>query len=95
MPPFRSQSSRNSIEQEGRISLAIQAIKNQEIISIHEAAHQFNIPCTTLHRHLTGSINRTETRANNHKLTQTEEESLVRWILSMDSCGAAPRPSTV
>ncbi len=30
MPPIRSQSSRDSIEQEGRILLAIQAIKNQD-----------------------------------------------------------------
>jgi hypothetical protein len=28
-------------------------------------------------------------------LTEFEEESLVQWILSMDSRGAAPRPSTV
>ncbi|KAJ5164703.1 uncharacterized protein N7500_006533 [Penicillium coprophilum] len=35
MPPIRSQSSKKSIEQEGRILLAIQAIKKQEISSIH------------------------------------------------------------
>ena len=38
---------------------------------------------------------RAETRANSHKLTEIEEESLQKWILSMDSRGAAPRPSTV
>ncbi|CDM27547.1 Probable transposable element [Penicillium roqueforti FM164] len=74
MPPIRSRSSRNSIEQEGRILLAIQAIKGQEISSIREAARRFDVPETTL---------------------QIEEESLQKWILSMDSRGSAPRPSSV
>lgn len=95
MPPIRSQSSRNSTEQEGRILLAIQAIKNQEISSIREAAHHFQVPRSTLQRRLTGDVFRSESRANNHKLSQIEEESLVQWILSMDSRGAAPRPTTV
>ena len=37
MPPIRSRSSKNSIEQEGRILLVIQAIKKQEISAIREA----------------------------------------------------------
>ena len=95
MPPIRSQSSRNSIEQEGRILLAIQAINKQEITSVQEAANQFNVPHTTLRRRLAGCTNRHESHANSHKLTQIEEESLLKWILSMDSRGAAPRPATV
>lgn len=38
MPPNRSLLSRNSVEQEGRPLLVIKAIKNQEIISVREAA---------------------------------------------------------
>ena len=44
MPPIRTQSSRNRTEQEGRILLAIQAIKNQEISSISLAARTFKVP---------------------------------------------------
>ncbi|OQD91366.1 hypothetical protein PENVUL_c284G00185, partial [Penicillium vulpinum] len=95
MPPTRSQSSRNSIEQEGRILLAIQAFKNKEISSIREVARVFNIPRTTLRDRLSGHTERSTTRANSHKLTEIEEESLRKWILSMDSRGAAPRPATV
>ncbi|ODM16767.1 hypothetical protein SI65_07732 [Aspergillus cristatus] len=95
MPPIRSQSSRNSIEQEGRILLAVQAIKKQEITSIHEAARRFNVPKSTLSTRLRGTTNRSELRANNHKLTETEEELLQKWILSLDDRGAAPRPTTV
>ncbi|EED14543.1 conserved hypothetical protein [Talaromyces stipitatus ATCC 10500] len=38
---------------------------------------------------------RAETRANGHKLTQSEEESLVRWILDLDKRGLPPRHSLV
>jgi hypothetical protein len=95
MPPKRTESSQNFAHQEGRILLAIEAIKKQEISSIREAARVFSVSDRTLRRRLTGHQNRSNTRANNHKLTQTEEESLKRWILSMDSRRAAPRPTIV
>ncbi|OQD93547.1 hypothetical protein PENVUL_c008G03920, partial [Penicillium vulpinum] len=95
MPPIRSQSSTNLIEQEGRLLLAIQAFKNQEISSICEVARRFSVPETTLRRRLKGVQSRVICRANSSKLTEIEEESLQKWILSMDSRGAAPRPSMV
>jgi hypothetical protein len=95
MPPIRTQSSRNRTEQEGRILLAIQAIKKQEISSISLAARTFEVPRSTLRDRLSGHAERSTIRANSHKLTEIEEESLQKWILSMDSRGAAPRPSTV
>ncbi|KAJ5273575.1 hypothetical protein N7478_008700 [Penicillium angulare] len=76
MPPIRLQTSRNSIEQEGRILLAIQAIKNQEINAVREAARRFNISEPTLRRRLRGIQNRANSRANSHKLTKIEEETL-------------------
>jgi hypothetical protein len=95
MPPIRTQSSRNLVEQEGRILLAIQAIKKQEITSIREASRHFEVPFSSLRNRLNGLTNRSETRANGHKLTEIEEETLLKWILSMDSRGSAPRPSTI
>ncbi|CRL20012.1 Helix-turn-helix, Psq [Penicillium camemberti] len=76
MPPIRAQSSRNSIEREGRILLAIQAIKKQEISAIREAARRFNIPESTLRSRLRGTTFRANSRANLYKLTEIEEESL-------------------
>lgn len=49
MPPNRSQSSRNSIEQEGRILLAIPTIKNQGTTAVREAAHSFIVLDTWLY----------------------------------------------
>ena len=95
MPPIRTRSSRNLVEQEGRILLAIQAIQKQEIRAVRAAARAFNVPESTLRTRLKGTTNRAETRANSHKLTEIEEESLKKWILSMDSRGAPPRPSIV
>ena len=95
MPPIRSRSSQNSIEQEGRILLAIQAFKNGDISLVREASRCFKVPETSLRRRLSGVQNRAISRANSHKLTEIEEESLEKWILSMDRRGGTPRPSIV
>lgn len=84
MPPISHKKSRELAEQEGRIILAISAPKNNQIRNISEAARVYNVPRTTLRRRLDGHIFRPEARANGHKMTQNEEESLIRWILSMD-----------
>lgn len=84
MPRKAHQISRNSAEQEGRILLAIKSIQNEEITNICEAARVYNVPQTTLQYCLNGSVFKAEKCANNHKLTQNEEESLVQWILSMN-----------
>ena len=69
MPPIRVGSSQDSIQQEGRLLLAIQAIQNKEIRSVTEATHRFNVPRITLRRRIAGTTNRVNTRANNHKMT--------------------------
>ncbi|KAI9041941.1 Pogo transposable element [Aspergillus affinis] len=95
MPPKARQNPGNSAQQEGRILLAICALKKQEIRSIREAARVFHISFETLRRRLNGTTSRSEIRANGHKMTQNEEESLVQWILSLDRRGAPPRPSHI
>jgi hypothetical protein len=95
MPPNVVQSSQESNQQEGRLLLAIQAIKNKDITSIRRAADHFQVPRTTLTRRLRGTTNRVESRANSHKMTQIEEESIKQRILSLDRRGAAPTQSHV
>lgn len=80
MPP----KSKNSIEQEGRILLAISALQKKEIRSVRQAARVYMVPESTLQDRLHGSVYQAERRANSHKLTKNEEESLVQWILSLD-----------
>ena len=93
MPPNRSQIGRKNDEQEGSVLLAIEDIRNKQIPSVAAAATEFNIPRSTLRRRLAGATNRSETRANNHKLTEIEEQSLIQWVVSMDTRGAPPRQS--
>lgn len=95
MPPIRSQRRQKLIEQEGRILLAIQAIKKQEKLSIRQAALIYDIPKSTLYERIHGVKNRVESRAKSFKLTEIEENSLKKWVISMDVRGAAPRPSMV
>jgi hypothetical protein len=95
MPLNRSESWQNSTSQEGKVLLALQGLQNGQIRSIRAAAKIYDIPYSTLQARDTGRSSRVDTRASGYKLTQLEEDSLVDWILSMDSRGAAPRPSTV
>ncbi|KAJ5170649.1 uncharacterized protein N7500_003432, partial [Penicillium coprophilum] len=88
-------SSINSTKQEGRLLLAIQAIKNRDIGSISLTARTFNVPRTTLRRRIDRIQYRANSRANYSKLTKIEEKSLKKWVLSIDSRGSAPRPSMV
>lgn len=76
MPPIHSRSSKNLVEQEGRILLATEAFKNQEISSIREVARRFNIPRSTLQDRLRGYQHHTISRANSSNITRIEEESL-------------------
>jgi hypothetical protein len=84
-----------AIEQEGRLVLAINALKKGQITKIREAARLYDIPRSTLRGRLQGSKDRTSIRPNCLRLTQTEEESLKKWITSLSLRGAAPRPSSV
>jgi hypothetical protein len=95
MPPIRSQTLRNSAEQESRLLLAIQAIEKQEIATISLAARTFNVPPSTLRRRLSRIQDRASSGANSHKSSEIDERSLQKWNLSMDSREAALRPISV
>jgi hypothetical protein len=95
MPPIRNGNHKNPQEQEGRILLAISDLKNKRIPNIGQAAKIYNVPRTTLRDRLKGTQQRSQIRANSHKLTEYEEESLIKWILDLDKRGLPPRPSLV
>jgi hypothetical protein len=76
-----------STTKEGRIALAIYAYKSGHFTSIRGAANTYDIPEATLRARLKGRSARRETRPTNCKLTDTEELTLVNWILSRDERG--------
>jgi hypothetical protein len=95
MPPIRNKNRPNSQEQEGQILLAISDLQNKRIPNIGRAAKLYDIPRTTLRDRLKGTQQRSQIHANRHKLTEFEEESLVKWILNLDKQGLPPRLTLV
>uniref|UniRef100_A0A093V2E7 40S ribosomal protein S13-1 n=1 Tax=Talaromyces marneffei PM1 TaxID=1077442 RepID=A0A093V2E7_TALMA len=63
------------------------------IRSIRHAAALYTIRRTT--DRINGIEYKGEKRANGHKLTQFEEDSLLKWVLDLDKRGLPPRPSLV
>ncbi|KFY02219.1 hypothetical protein O988_02312 [Pseudogymnoascus sp. VKM F-3808] len=78
-PPTQLQ----SLNQEGRILLAIQSIKQGYIQSVRAAAMSYNVPETTLRRRVHGVTPRRDYTPNSHKLTLYKESALVQ-ILEQD-----------
>ena len=84
-----------SSNQEGRILLAISAIKQGQFQSVRVAAALYDIPRTTLCRQFQGMASRRDSTPNLQKLTPYEESALLQYILDLDSCGFPPRPQAV
>jgi len=92
MPPPTSTS---SVQREGRIALALEALKQGFFTSVRSAAKAYDVPHSTLSYRVHEHPARRDTRPTNCKLTVTEELTLVQWILSMGQRGLPPRPESV
>lgn len=78
-------------EYEGRVELAIVAIKNNTCHSIPHAAQTYNVCVSTLRNRTKGMLSQGESYAHRGKLRQKEEESLREWIDDMMNLGLAPQ----
>jgi hypothetical protein len=76
---------------EARIILAIEAIRTSKKLSCRSAAKIYKVSETTLRKRIAGRIPRSEIRPNCHKLSELEEQVIIRYILDLDSRGFAPR----
>ena len=81
--------------QEGRIILAIEALKEGNIKSIRAAAMSYDVPFESLRTRLNGVTSRRDSTPNLRRLTPYEETALVQYILDLDSRGFPPRPQAV
>ena len=81
--------------QEARIILAMEATRTTKKMNITRAAKTYNVPPSTLRDRLRGHVLLAERHNAQHKLTLTEEETLVRYILDLDSRGFPTRISGV
>jgi hypothetical protein len=90
-PPPQAQPSSS----EANIHLAILAINSKQILTERRAAETFDVARTTLQRRRAGKPTQRDCPPNSKKLTQLEEEVIVRHILNLDQRGFAPTYAAV
>jgi hypothetical protein len=71
--------------QESRIILAIEAVRSTKRMSLRAAAKTYGVPESSLRYRIKGRIEKHEKRNATHNLTESEEETLVRYIFDLDS----------
>lgn len=72
-----------------------EAVKTGQITSVRKAAQLYDVPRSTLQTRLNRTKQRSTANRTKRKLTETEEKTLLRWILVMNKRGVSLRPSTV
>ena len=80
---------------ESQIILAIEAIRQDKKLSRRKAAAIYNVPEATLRYRMNGRASKLESRPAAHRLTITEEEAVIQYILDLDTRGFAPRHAGV
>jgi hypothetical protein len=77
-------------EHEGRLQLALEAYRAGHFRSHRAAAKAFNVKRRVLDQRARGILFRADTLPNRLKLTRTEEQTIIQYILNLDSRGFAP-----
>lgn len=80
---------------EAGVILAVEAIKNNPKLSIQAAAKIYNVADRTIRRRLASQSARCDYTVNSKKLTQLEEEAIVRYIIELSERAFPPRPCSV
>lgn len=81
----------NTDSYEARVNLALQALENDRRLSIRAAARTHNVSERTVRRRLPGNRARSDLAANSRNLTDSEEETIVRYVLDMSARFFPPR----
>ena len=88
MPPTQST---QRLQKEARLDLSKQAIQKKQVLSSRLAARLYNIPRSTLQDRVNGALPQATANAQKRKLSTTEEQSLVQWVLDLDRRGFPPQ----
>jgi len=73
-----------STSDESRVILALQALQNDKKLSVLAIAKIYNVNRMTLTRRRASRPTRRDTTPNSKKLTKSEEEAIVQYILKLD-----------
>ena len=71
--------------------LALEAIQSNKKLSLRAAAKLYNVLETTLRHRRNGMPVRRDSPANSKKLTQSEEEAIIKYILNLVKRAFLPR----
>ena len=80
---------------EARVNLALQAIQNDNSLSLRAAAKLYRVSRTTLTGRRNGLAARRDISANSRKLTDLEEEAIVQFIIELYTRSFPPRLASV
>jgi len=80
-----------SLPNESRVVLALQAIQNDKNLSIRAAAKIYNIPATTIRHRRDGRTARRDTRPNSMNLTESEEKAIIQYVIELATRSFPPR----
>ncbi|GKU14657.1 unnamed protein product, partial [Fusarium langsethiae] len=64
-------------------------------LSQNEAAQKRGVPQWTISRRLSGQASRNERIQAHQRISKSQEETLIRWVLRQESLGYAPSHSQV
>ena len=76
---------------EARIILALEAMKSDKKLGVRKAAKLYDVPCATLCDRRAGRPARRDTSPNSRKLTKSEEEAIIQYILKLGTRSFPPR----
>jgi hypothetical protein len=76
---------------EERVILALKAIQNDKKLSLRAAAKLYDVPVSTISRRRAGQLVRRDCLANSRKLTDLEEQTIVQYIIELDTRAFSPR----
>jgi hypothetical protein len=80
-----------SPSKEARLILALEALQKNENLTLRAAAKIYDVSRTTLTQRRVGRLPRHDLPANSRRLTDSEEEAIVRYILELDTRSFPPR----
>jgi hypothetical protein len=78
-------------QREGRMSLAMLAIDQNQFKSVRGTAKTYDVVRTTLRRRHTGIPSKRDCISKSKKLTELEEEVIIQHSLDLDSRGFSPQ----
>jgi hypothetical protein len=76
---------------EAKVVLALQALQNNPQLKVHRAATIDGVSNTTLHRRRDRIPTRRDCTPKSRKLTDLEEQTIVQYVLNLDSRSFPPR----